>query len=146
MASSSFTCWWLRKVGTGYTSRQRLHPHPRPSPCDRRLHFKITATCPSDCRMCDCFPLCYCFTSTTFCLAFCECFSMTLALGQCAPSDDWTSLGLSLFSLIILTGGVSIDPGKKNHTSFCGFLFVCFPRFLVTNKLHTQNTSMSTKW
>ena len=27
---------------------------------------------------------------------------------RCAPSDDWTSLGLSLYSFIILTGFVSI--------------------------------------
>ena len=33
--------------------------------CDGRLHFTITATCPSDCCMWDCFPFC-CFTSTTF--------------------------------------------------------------------------------
>ena len=36
------------------------------SVCDGRLHFTITVTCPSDCDMWDCFPLC-CFTSTTFC-------------------------------------------------------------------------------
>ena len=46
-----------------------------PSDCDGRLHFTITATCPSDWDMWDCFPLCCCFTSTTFCLAlFCEGF------------------------------------------------------------------------
>ena len=32
---------------------------------------------------------------------------------MCAPSDDWTSLGLSLYSLIILTGGVTIDLPKR---------------------------------
>ena len=32
---------------------------------------------------------------------------------MCAPSDDWTSLGLSLFSSIILTGLVSIDLEKR---------------------------------
>ena len=52
---------------------------------------------------------------------------MTLAQGLIAislicncvvPSDDWTSMGLSLHSLIILTGGVSIDPGLKESYIF----------------------------
>ena len=34
----------------------------------------------------------------------------------CALSDDWTSLRLSLYSFIILTGFVSINHEKKNKT------------------------------
>ena len=45
---------------------------------------------------------------------------------HCAPSDDWTSLGLSLYSFITLTGFVSIDSWlEKNHTFLSGFLVVC---------------------
>ena len=40
----------------------------------------------------------------------------------CAPSDGWTSLGFSLFSLIILTGLVNIDPGLQRILHFCRFL------------------------
>ena len=40
---------------------------------------------------------------------------------QCSPSDDLTSLGLSLFSFIILTGLVRLDPGiKKESCMFVG--------------------------
>ena len=45
---------------------------------------------------------------------------------QCAPSDDRTSLGLSLYSFIILSRFVSIGPEKKNHTFLRWFLVVCF--------------------
>ena len=43
---------------------------------------------------------------------------------QCAPSDDWSSLGLPLYSFIILTGFVSIDTEKENHTFFVGSCLV----------------------
>ena len=43
---------------------------------------------------------------------------------QRAPSDDWTSLGLSLYSFIMLTGCVSVDPEEKNHT-FSWVLVLC---------------------
>ena len=37
----------------------------------------------------------------------------------CAPSDDWTSLGLSLFSLILLTWYCQYRSWtEKNHTYF----------------------------
>ena len=44
---------------------------------------------------------------------------------QCAPSDEKESLKL-LYSFIILTGHVSIDPGLKRIIHFfCGFLVLC---------------------
>ena len=58
----------------------------------------------------------------------------------CAPSDDWTSLGLSLYSFIILTGFVSIDSWPEIESyMFVGF-WLCVSSFLVTNELHIQNT------
>ena len=75
-----------------------------------------------------------------FVLPVCEGFPMTVAQGLIAysficnsvvPSDDWTSMGLSLHSLIILTGVVSIDPEQKRiiHLFVCSWLCVSsFPR------------------
>ena len=51
-----------------------------------------------------------------------------------APSDDWVSLGLSLFSLIILTGCVSIDH-EKNHTFL--WVLVCLS-YLRRVRLHKK--------
>ena len=90
-----------------------------------------------------------------FVLLFCESFVlMTLALDQdrlctlsltyrCAPSDDGTSLGLSLYSLIILTGVVSFGPEKKGIIHVYGFLSGVF-RIFVTYDLHRKNTFTST--
>ena len=90
-----------------------------------------------------------------FVLLFCESFVlMTLAQDQdrvctlsltyrCAPSDDGTSLGLSLYSLITLTGVVSIDPEKKGIIHVCGFLSSVF-RIFVTYDFHRKNTFTST--
>ena len=64
---------------------------------------------------------------------------------QCAPCDDWTSLGPSLFSFIILTRLVSIDPEKRIVKSFLGSCLV-FLVILVTYGLHRKNTFTSTKW
>ena len=107
------------------------------SVCDRRPHFTISATLPDDVTYA--ILLLVGLTGKTCCLnsLLIPC-SIDLAQGSkglkaeallkgvCAPSDDRTSLGLSSYSLIILTIGVSIDLGIKNHTSFCGFLVVCF--------------------
>ena len=90
-----------------------------------------------------------------FVLPFCEGFSMTLAQGLTAislmcncvvPNDDWTSLGLSLHSLIILTGCVSIDLGLK-ESYICLWVLGCvFPCFLShEHELHIQNTFTSTR-
>ena len=81
--------------------------------CDGRLHFAITATCPSDVTCETAFACVVVAQARHFVLPSCECFSMTFAQGHIAfsficnsvvTSDDWTSLGLSLYSLIILTG------------------------------------------
>ena len=79
---------------------------------------------------------------------------MTLAQGLTAislmcncvvPSDDWTSLGPSLHSLIILTGGVSIDPGLKESYIFLWVLGCVFPRFLITTRVtHTGHFHIHT--
>ena len=74
----------------------------------------------------------------------CWCVHVELVF-HCAPSDDWTSLGLSLYSFIILTGFVSIDPGLKRIIHFFVGSWLCVSRFLVTNDLHIQNTFTSTK-
>ena len=83
-----------------------------------------------------------------------EGFPMTLAQGLTAvsficnsvvPSDDWTSMGLSLHSLIILTGGVSIDPGREESYIFLWVLGCVFPRFLVTTRVtHTEHFHIHT--
>ena len=53
---------------------------------------------------------------------------------MCAPSDDdWTSLGLSLYSFIVLTGLASIDLGLERIIHFSGFLVVCFLVFSRTS-------------
>ena len=59
---------------------------------------------------------------------------------QCAPSDEGKSLRLSLYSFIIMTGLVSIDPGLKRIIHFFVGSWFCVPSFLVTNELHIQNT------
>ena len=88
---------------------------------------------------------------------FVKVFSMTLAQSLTAislmcncvvPSDDSTSFGLSLHSLIILTGYVSIDLGLKESYIFLCVLGCVFPRFPVTTRvthtehfhIHTHNT------
>ena len=43
---------------------------------------------------------------------------------MCAPSDDWTCLGLSLHSLTIVTGFVSDDPCLKRILHFSEFLYL----------------------
>ena len=65
---------------------------------------------------------------------------------QCAPSDERKSLKLSLYSFIILTGFVSIDPGLRRIIHFFVGSWLCVPSILVTNELHLQNTFTSTKW
>ena len=87
-------------------------------------------------------------------LPVCEGFSMTMAQGLIAisficnsvvPSDDWTPMGLSLHSLIILTGGVSIDPGLEESYIFLWGLGCVFPRFLVTTRVtHTEHFHIHT--
>ena len=69
--------------------------------------------------------------------------SSRFVLTQCcqhvfALSDDRTSLGLSLYSLIIPTGFVSIDLRLKKIMNFCGFLSsVC--RIFVAYVLHKEH-------
>ena len=75
-----------------------------------------------------------CFEGTTFCLTLLCRFFIWLWLKAdasvifvCAPSDDGTSLELSLFSLILLTWYCQYRSWtEKNHAYFCGFLVVCF--------------------
>ena len=57
---------------------------------------------------------------------------------QCALSDDGKSLRRSLYSFIILTEFVSIDPEKNNHFSFVGPCVV-FLRFS-SRTVHTERT------
>ena len=58
---------------------------------------------------------------------------------QSAPCHDWTSLGLSLYSFIILTVCVGIAL-ETRIILFWRVLGCVFPRFFVTNELHIQNT------
>ena len=65
----------------------------------------------------------------------------SLICNTVVPSDAWKSLELSLISLIIMTGSVSIDPDlKKESYIFLWVLGCVFLRFLVTHELHIQNT------
>ena len=48
--------------------------------------------------------------------------NLPVVIKACAPSDDRTSLGLSLWSLIILTGFVCIYPGLQRIIHFGGLL------------------------
>ena len=74
---------------------------------------------------------------------------MTMAQGLIAssiicnsvvPSDDWTPMGLSLHSLIILTGGVSIDPGLEESYIFLWCLGCVFPSFPRHDTSYTYRT------
>ena len=99
---------------------------------DGRLQFAISATGLDDVTYAIHFLVCV--TDNTFCLDFLvnlclidlaqgpkgwsfqlEIHSQQLCQYVCAPSDDWTSLELSLYSDIILTGCVSIDAEEIIH-------------------------------
>ena len=105
---------------------------------DGRLQFAISAHLTWQCDICH--PLFLaCVTGKTFCVEFLvipcfidltqgpkgsslqlEYYSQQRRQYVCAPNDDWTSLRISLYSIILLIGCVSIDL-EKDHT-FCGFL------------------------
>ena len=101
--------------------------------CDWGQYFAISVTFLDDVRhMWHCHPFFFMYQTwhivQTFLSYFFNDFGSSQAslcivtdFLQCALSDDWTSLRLSLCSFIILTGLVSIDLGKENHTC-CGFL------------------------
>ena len=128
------------------------------SVCDRRLHFAITATCPSDVTCEIAFPLCcLCQKHDILSCPFAKVFlPMTLVQDQesrvhveldfqCAPSDVRTSFGLSLYSLVILTGFVSIDPEKKGLYIFVGSCLVSVESSSRT--IYTERTLFtSTVW
>ena len=64
-----------------------------------------------------------------------NCSKVSFAL--CVPSDDWTLLAFAHPNHLLLS--VSVLDRKELYIFLCVFGCV-FPRLLVTNELHIQNT------